>query len=125
MGDVGIESVVVVPYQKRFCKFYLNGSPEGHAKRYSDMANYLADLCPDISKELRDLTMSFQMFAVVVPSSEIIRFDREVNEQDLWDKVYAQITRIPTQKVAPEKFRREGQFAKVVDLFSRKSRSSR
>lgn len=39
-----IESILVIPRNKLYAQFYLNGSPEGHTMRYQELAKYLAEI---------------------------------------------------------------------------------
>lgn len=66
-----IQTVLVIPRNKSYSSYFINGNPEEHAMKYQDLQEYLIDLVPQRAGKIVELVRSFAQFIVFVEFQEV------------------------------------------------------
>lgn len=67
-----IESVLILPRNKRNLQYFLNGNEEAHFMSYDDARKFLSELVPTRVREIVDLISRYRNFIVLVEEAEVI-----------------------------------------------------
>lgn len=76
-----IDTILVIPRNRRYASYFINGNEEEHAMPYDEMQEYLINLVPQEAKTIIEYIHSFFNFIVFVNYGVVERLIPEPKDQ--------------------------------------------
>lgn len=125
--NLTIETVIVLPRNKKYCSYVLNDGSK-HSKKYEDMVVFLIELNPSLTKEIRDLLSRFRYFIQYVNANEIEEFSFDFDYERKLHKEREFHQQLKNPEKALERIRSKTSknfFQASEDFFKKVSRGKR